>query len=270
MTSNRKLKIAFIACGTIVREHVDALKGIPEAEIVAGCDIAPEALKRFPGLPLYGAQGPMEWTRDSQKEARTTVDQFIARQRATRPVAQGMPMLPVVQSARLDGLPAVGRDKDERISLPSLARRDPILLVQARERLRTCAGTNLDGVSLEWKENLEEMLGGEKQSVALIHMDGNDLGKCFAKELEAIENDGPEQGISRMRKLSTTIQEANEAAFGEAWSAFSCTKRVIKKHRNGSWSPCGPWSWAGTTSPSLPVQPWPWPLFSLSCAPSRP
>lgn len=54
MTSNRKLKIAFIACGTIVREHVDALKEIPEAEIVAGCDIAPEALKRFQaqtGLP---------------------------------------------------------------------------------------------------------------------------------------------------------------------------------------------------------------------------
>lgn len=179
-------------------------------------EFSAETLKRFPGLPLYGAHGPMEWTRDSQKEARTTVDQFIARQRAMRPVAQGMPMLPVVQAARLDGLPAVDRDKDERISLPSQARRDPALLTQARERLRTCADTILDGVRLEWKENLEEMLGGEKQSVALIHMDGNDLGKCFAKELEAIENDGPEQGISRMRKLSTTIQEANEAAFGEA------------------------------------------------------
>ncbi len=54
MSAKPKLKIAFIACGTITREHIDALKEIPEAEIVAGCDIAPGALARFQaqtGLP---------------------------------------------------------------------------------------------------------------------------------------------------------------------------------------------------------------------------
>lgn len=54
MSDSKKLKIAFIACGNITREHIDALKEIPEAEIVAGCDIAPAALANFQartGLP---------------------------------------------------------------------------------------------------------------------------------------------------------------------------------------------------------------------------
>lgn len=180
-----------------------------------------EALRQFPGLPLYGAHTPVSWTRESLSQARVTASNAINHQRARRPVASGMPMLPVAQAARLDGLPAVARDGEERISLLSWARRSPTLLRQSRERLQSLAArafhdTDLPDVELLWKEDLAEMLGSEKQRVALVHMDGNDLGKRFAEEFRAIENDSPEEGMTRMRKLSAIIQKANEEAFAAA------------------------------------------------------
>lgn len=184
-------------------------------------EFSAKALQQFPGLPLYGAQTPVSWTRESLREARFKADNDIGQQRTREPVASGMPMLPVVLAARLDGLPAVDHDGDERISLPSSARRSPILLNQARKRLQDLAvkafkNTDLENVPLRWEDNLEDMLGNEKQRVALVHMDGNDLGKRFADELRATENDRPEEGIMRMRNLSATIQKANEQAFAAA------------------------------------------------------
>ncbi|MBO4344788.1 MAG: Gfo/Idh/MocA family oxidoreductase [Victivallales bacterium] len=40
----RKLRWAFIGCGGICTTHIEAIKKIPEIEIVAGCDIKPERL----------------------------------------------------------------------------------------------------------------------------------------------------------------------------------------------------------------------------------
>ena len=41
---SRKLRWAFIGCGGICTTHIEAIKKIPEIEIVAGCDIKPERL----------------------------------------------------------------------------------------------------------------------------------------------------------------------------------------------------------------------------------
>jgi predicted dehydrogenase len=52
----RKLRLAFIGCGGVIRFHMNALKNIPEIEVVAGCDIDParlEALARDWGVTRH-------------------------------------------------------------------------------------------------------------------------------------------------------------------------------------------------------------------------
>jgi len=59
MEKNKKLRIAMIGCGSIARIHLEAYKQIPEAEIVAGCDVSEANLEwieksgRIPGSRLF-------------------------------------------------------------------------------------------------------------------------------------------------------------------------------------------------------------------------
>lgn len=170
------------------------------------------ALERFPGLPLYGTQVPVQWDVDSYRRARREAENHIDEQRALCPVSIGGRMLPILESARLDGIPACARDKDEAISVPSLTRRTKECIEASKERLRRLTD-KWEGVQLLWKDDLGEMLGDEKARVALIHIDGNDLGKLFRKKLEEGRDLPLEKSIAAMRELSETVSRANAAAF---------------------------------------------------------
>ncbi|MCC6241045.1 MAG: Gfo/Idh/MocA family oxidoreductase [Phycisphaerales bacterium] len=43
----KKLRMAFIGCGGIAQTHMQALREMPDVEVVAGCDILPERLENF-------------------------------------------------------------------------------------------------------------------------------------------------------------------------------------------------------------------------------
>jgi predicted dehydrogenase len=45
--SGKKLRLAMIGCGGISKVHLNALKGMPEVEIVAGVDVEPDRLKEM-------------------------------------------------------------------------------------------------------------------------------------------------------------------------------------------------------------------------------
>lgn len=211
------------------------LPGEKEARaFLAAC--SRKALERFPGLPLYGAQAEMDgWSVEAWDAARRRVGETIGEQRVSREAADGLPMLPPLAAARLDGLPAVaddGRDgKRELVSLPSICRRDPEMVRASRERLQRLvrlpeiAGVETELVrppKIEWAEDLEVMLdkdaahAEEGGKVALIHMDGNDLGKLFGSWLAAGANRDLARRISSIRKLSKKIQEINNEAFAHA------------------------------------------------------
>jgi predicted dehydrogenase len=54
--TGRRLRLAFIGCGGVLRFHMNALKHVPEIEVVAGCDIDParlEALGRDWGVTRH-------------------------------------------------------------------------------------------------------------------------------------------------------------------------------------------------------------------------
>jgi len=173
------------------------------------------AIERYPGLPLYGTQVPMQWNVDSYRQARRDAENSIDEQRALYPVSCGTRMLPVLEAARLDSFPACATDKDELISVSSATRRTKECLNASQERLRSLTEAP-DGVNVSWEDDLNKMLGEEKTRVALIHIDGNDLGKLFRKKLEEGKNLPLEKSIAAMKELSETVSRANAAAFKAA------------------------------------------------------
>lgn len=189
-----------------------------------------KALDAYPALPLFAATEECEWDKDSLQNAKRIVGKKIDEKRASAPPAGGMGMLPLCQRAPLDGLPCVktamrnAEGKLEAISLPSLTRRTHALIEAARKRLR-------DRLNDEYRtrdeagrlfvdadsDDLDRLVGGQGK-IALIHMDGNDLGKIFRAKLSklATEEQTPEASVCIMGELSQTVEEATSTAFTKA------------------------------------------------------
>lgn len=197
-------------------------------------------LSAFPGLPFYGALEAFSWSddvrgREAYDAARKRAEDAIAGQRNRDPVAVGAPLLPILQASRLDGLPAVRREissgqnpRGELLSLPSLARCSPDMLQRSRDRLRENVEAP-EGVVLDWKDNLEEMLEGEGRKVALICLDGNDLGKLFGRVLRSSGDMTLSQCLRERKALSRTIQRCNTGAF--VWAASHIARYELESRR---------------------------------------
>lgn len=173
-------------------------------------------LENFPTLPYFGAQTPMAWSNRSLKDARERIHKLIEEQRMRMPPPCGIPMLPLLRPSRLDGQPAVALSREaqgrEFISLSSLCKRDHKILDMSKRRLQAYAGTP-DNVI--WTNDMEVMLpnGGK---VALLHMDGNDMGKLFGSMRDRHENNTLAENVAAMRELSNGIEELNREAFAYA------------------------------------------------------
>lgn len=198
-----------------------------------------ELLRSFPGLPFYGALEAFPWSDDvtgrkAYDAAYQRAKNAISIQRNHDAVPVGAPLLPVLQASRLDGLPAVRRERSgpggrgELVSLPSLARSCPAMLERSRTRLRRDVKPP-DGVELEWKDNLEEMLEGEGRKVALICMDGNDLGKLFGAMLHSTVDMSLSQCLRERKALSQFIQDCTTGAF--SWAASRIAGYELESRR---------------------------------------
>lgn len=193
-------------------------------------------LAEFPGLPFFCALTDFDWAdnasgRSAYSRARAKADDLISAQRSQMPVPQGSGLLPILRASRLDGLPAVCRDGDELVSLPSLARRNPRMIEKSRERLREDIKAPA-GMELVWKDDLAELLGGESGKVALICMDGNDLGKLFHSRLEESGSLGLGASIRSMKELSNRIEACNRQAFNYACDRIA-RYEAMHGHRMG-------------------------------------
>ncbi|MDR0881277.1 MAG: hypothetical protein LBP55_01840 [Candidatus Adiutrix sp.] len=176
------------------------------------------ALAQWPGLPLNGVLAQTDLDRESLDGCRKELSDKLALQRASEPVAAGLKLLPFVEMANLDGLPAAGRDKRAYISWPSQVRRDQGLLEAADRRLKENYDGHLKSIlpsntTIKWCDDFAEMLKDREQPrLGLIHIDGNDLGHFFTQALEA----GGQNNPARMKELSREIDQANQEAFQAA------------------------------------------------------
>lgn len=190
----------------------------------------------YPGLPFFGALTQCEWTQSSLNQARRDLQEKIRVKRALRGNYFGMQMQPFCTVSNIDGLPAVAKDKDDLISVVSRTKRDPEFIKKSKERLRSIEisprefGFNAD--SWIWEDDLAKMVGGEQNRVALVHMDGNDLGRLFIDTIENIKNDSSmtlEKSICKMSALSALVEDSNSYAFKKAVSAVLHYMYDLKK-----------------------------------------
>ena len=182
--------------------------------------------ENYPGLPLYGTHIPCQWSNDGLNRAYQKALEIIARKRAT----QARPphaVWPFCRIAPLDGLPAVTNGKDEYISAVSHSRRKKDLLTAARDKFKALVGDELarllPGVELCWAEDMDEMVeNAPVQKIALLHMDGNDLGRIFrnTRDRETTKKSPCADYVQEMLQLSNLVDEANKAAFAQAMSAI--------------------------------------------------
>ena len=204
-------------------------------------EISGGLLREFPGLPFYGACRQFEWSDDedgykSYADCFEKTEEEIERARNIQAAPHGCPMLPILRVARLDGMPAAGKEDEQYISLPSLVKRDRDLLKKARDRLKGYSAMEQIKDRLEWKDNLEEMLnedGNEKGSqVALVCMDGNGMGKLFEK-CRQNSSGSPVKNIQDMREMSKLVQECNERAFGYACAKIARALLANQEYASG-------------------------------------
>ncbi|MGN0916178.1 MAG: Cas10/Cmr2 second palm domain-containing protein [Succinivibrio sp.] len=201
----------------------------------------------FPGLPIFGALAECEFNSLGIRDAKFVLSQKITEQRNNYPTSTGLQLLPICAQAPLDGEPAVemvryGNDsnRNEVISLASRTRRIEKLLKSSRNRLRDIEPDGDLESNLNWTDDLED-ISDALGKVAFIHIDGNDLGKRFRKELdkvsnlEEIENAKSASGekeidqakrdkntirvINKMATLSKTVKDATTSAFKKGLTA---------------------------------------------------
>lgn len=180
----------------------------------------------YPGLPLYGALTSCEWSFSSINQARRDLQEKIRVKRALNSCSSGMQMQPFCQVSNVDGLPAVGVDKKDLVSLYSLIKRNRNIIESSKERLQSISISprkfGFDSDKWIWEDELEKMVGGESNRVALVHMDGNDLGRLFIDAIESIRKDNSitlEKSILKMSALSALVEDSNSYAFNKAVSA---------------------------------------------------
>ena len=171
-------------------------------------DFALEIIDRFPGLPLFGALESCDFTSKSLREAKFKLSRKIGGQRNLVPVAAGLELLPICEAAPLDGKACVylknnSYKAEENISLASQTRRSEFLLEKARKRLRRIEGDEFLNDKLVWSDNLDDLVGN-KEKLAFIHIDGNDLGMLFRKRLES-DSRADEREIEKRKKQNKEL-----------------------------------------------------------------
>ncbi|MDY5486561.1 MAG: hypothetical protein SPF94_07440 [Desulfovibrio sp.] len=177
-------------------------------------------IENYPGLPLYGTHTPCQWTIEGLNQAYRDASEIIALKRAT----QAQPphaVWPFCRLAPLDGLPAVTKDRDEYISAVSQSRRKKELLTRAANGFKQLVSEELTSLlpnsEICGAEDMDEMVADAPvQKIALLHMDGNDLGRMFKNARDTEQKRSCADYVKAMLNLSGIVDESNKAAFARA------------------------------------------------------
>jgi hypothetical protein len=192
-----------------------------------------------PGLQIVVARQPFRWEQDNLKSALKTLFRKLAEVKRERVPSAPLLGLGVTAMCSSTGLPAVGYTEPIReggeIHEKAFAASGEILkkrqnVESADDRLERLLNpsANLSGAGYRFPNELDELgrSTGEHSFIAVVHADGNGMGKRFQEVIE--EESSPREGIESLRRFSAAVNRAAQNALR------STLDRLIAAVKNGS------------------------------------
>lgn len=200
-------------------------------------DVTREALVQAPGLDIMGVvSAPFAWVpngTDLQKHIRAVHEEF-EELRSIRPgPATRFPMLPVAAQCSSSGRPSWVLEKEGDswvvLSRESKVKRDSAAHWHGR------IGEVLSSTPYKTLDNPDQLerLYRELNWLAVVHADGNGLGKIFLEFDQHLSKKDNATHVHTLRSFSVALEEATEAAFKRALVQLPALKKVGKgKQKN--------------------------------------
>ena len=144
----------------------------------------------------------------------------------------GFPCIPTVydeftlQSSIKNPLKKGKNGNIEKLSLQSAIKNNESTKAEAEKRLHYISLQKYknkrkfeqNNLKWEWTNDLKDIVGDDNK-IALIHMDGNDLGKLFLGQISKLKGKSTPERLQTMAKLSACVDKCNQFAMNEAVNA---------------------------------------------------
>jgi hypothetical protein len=170
------------------------------------------AMQMAPGITISQAVVPIEG--DFAADAATytnALEQQLRAQRSRPPVQHGLGWM-VSERSRRTGKPGVEWDKKVAIDLGQQAKREAIKSAKSSLLSKLMPETKGKGYDKLFANDITDISGGvEKGWIAIIHADGNDLGKKIMKMADEKATSAQFRDMSRRLEAATT--SAAQSAF---------------------------------------------------------
>jgi hypothetical protein len=210
---------------------MDESKGKHAASLVTAVTLA--ALREAPGLDVCGCSVSFDWSREALDDVVRECHAKLERTKGRKPPHElRFLRVPVVASCRTSGLPAAEWDGSEvepgARSRVSAGKREVAEAARGRMQRVSKAGSFPADIN-----EMEELFGG-LEWVAIVHADGNGLGKIFLRFGERAGAAGASQNreyVNALRRFSIGLDESTEAAFVAALKVVPEAGRGRRKYR---------------------------------------
>ena len=194
--------------------------------------VTKQALKEAPGLDICGViSDPFDWENDSIHEQIKTIHQQFEQVHSTRPhPAARFPSSPLTALCQSSGLPARQLDNDG-VAISAVSR----VKLEAANHWRKRITHILKGSGHDVLKTIPEL---EEDFVpnwfAVVHADGNGLGKIFLNFDRYIDYQGAEQNrhyVNQYRSFSLALEQVTENAFRYALNVLTELKGKHSKNK---------------------------------------
>ncbi len=191
-----------------------------------------KALEEAPGLDVCGVIQEFDWDIQCMGDAISQVHEHFEAYRNQRITPQHrFQRIPVVQACATSGQPAAQHSSaygDERQAISALSHAKIEVAKQAQGRLRSLLNHPEDNQGFA---GTTQDLDGKCDWLAVVHADGNGLGKIFMgfhQHIGATKPSDNRDYINKLRRFSIALDQCTEAAFKTAITQI----RIITKGEN--------------------------------------
>ncbi|MCB0259197.1 MAG: hypothetical protein KDH97_06840 [Calditrichaeota bacterium] len=209
--------------------------------------ITRKALEDAPGMNLVAIMQEVDWHSQALSQRHQQIRGALAEKKHSRAFSMPLAGLGVTAQCVYTGMPAVGWDNDPKLVGAEEAersvrlRKNPRLVsaevaaklrtqIRGRQRLAQ-ALPRVEAEDLKFAYNFDDFVAkGESSYIAVIHADGNKMGKRFEAVIRACPAPQDNQSyVEQLRALSRSVQDAASSALQETVDYLLSAREVLAK-----------------------------------------